>query len=180
MNQSNINQETEQKPRLSTKTSLINALTIALLVFLTPIGLLVMWLFASWSKKAKIIITIVVVLIPVLIMGYILKRVLDTIRSPDNPATDKRIIAFTEHEIKGTQELLEYYYSKNNEYPTSLESLKSWALLDTPNAYWPIYGSGATTQEHVQYRYQKVGSNGYKLWGEVENEIIYFVEKPSN
>jgi len=45
------------------RNMVINIVTITFLLFITPMGLLVMWLFSNWRTSIKIIITIAFILL---------------------------------------------------------------------------------------------------------------------
>ena len=61
----NTQQPVSQPQQTSEDTKTI--VTVLLLIFFFPVGLILMWLWPAWSKKVKVIVTAVGVGLPVLI-----------------------------------------------------------------------------------------------------------------
>ena|SRR3989338_8425877 len=57
--------QTPQPQQTSEDTKTI--VTVLLLIFFFPVGLILMWLWPAWSRKVKVIVTVVGVGLPVLI-----------------------------------------------------------------------------------------------------------------
>lgn len=57
--------QVQQSQQTSEDTKTI--VTVLLLIFFFPIGLILMWLWPAWSKKVKVIITAIGFVVPVLI-----------------------------------------------------------------------------------------------------------------
>ena len=70
-----------------------NLLTIIILVIAPPIGILVMWFVASWSKKTKLVITGVWLLIIAAAIGLISLSVSSSLSSAQNTASEARLRA---------------------------------------------------------------------------------------
>lgn len=57
-------------------------ITILLLLFISPIGLILMWIWTPWKKKTKIIVTVIMALlivIPILVLPVIVTKALDPV-----------------------------------------------------------------------------------------------------
>ena len=96
-----------------------NVLTIIFLILLLPVGLILMWTIANWSKKAKIIITVVllVALIPIIIIGGILvSTVLVSMGGAREAARD----AARKADMRQIVTAQEIYFGDNNQYYTSV------------------------------------------------------------
>jgi hypothetical protein len=116
MNQETISTPLTPLPSKNNDGEWKNVLSILLLILLTPIGLILMWLVATWTKKTKIIITIVLLAILILaglIPAIIKNNVIDSARSS---ARDSKVIA----DIREIQSALAIYSTDNaGLYPAS-------------------------------------------------------------
>jgi type II secretory pathway pseudopilin PulG len=96
-----------------------NVLTIVFLILLLPVGLILMWTIANWSKKAKIIITVVLLaaLIPILIIGGIfVSTVLVSMGGAREAARD----AARKADMRQIVTAQEMYWSMNDQYYQSV------------------------------------------------------------
>ena len=59
---------------------LLNVVTVALLIFTAPIGLIAVWTLAPWNRRARIIVTIIFLpyglYYPILVMSALIKGAL--------------------------------------------------------------------------------------------------------
>jgi hypothetical protein len=158
----------------STKQTIINILVIISLFLIPIIGLLLMWLLASWSRKIKVIITvflaILFILIPFIIWNYfILSRI--------ESAKDKAKIAVIESEIKNAEVFLDMYYEENNEYPANLKVLELWTDLKKDelglSSPYPLRKAPGSQGADVQYIYERPTPYQYHLAGKLNGELIY-------
>jgi len=83
-----INQQPEQK-----NGDWKNIIAIIFLVIFTPLGLILMWAIADWTKKVKVVITIIL-LLPILLVVFLMSTITVTsFQGASSRASDSRIIS---------------------------------------------------------------------------------------
>jgi len=96
-----------------------NILTIIFLVLILPVGLILMWTLATWSKKAKIIITVVLLaaIIPLIaIVGILSSIVLVSMGGARETARD----AIRKADMRQIISAQEIYFDLNDQYYQSV------------------------------------------------------------
>lgn len=110
-------------------------LTLIFLIFLPVVGLILTWTITNWSKKAKIIVTIIFLLLPaVAIIGILSTITLVSLGGARDNAKDARITA----DINMINLAQEFYYAQNYRYFTSTylpEKIDSFAMPETAEGY---------------------------------------------
>ncbi len=111
----------------STSTGM-TVLTILLLFFVTPIGLIMMWVGTKWSKTAKWVITVLLGILPLLAIIAIMAVALLAAGNPAAQFAKARMMS-----VQSTAESIlnaaEQYRAINNIYPTDIPELVSADLL---------------------------------------------------
>lgn len=104
-------------------------LSVVFLVLLPIVGLILMWAIANWSKKVKIIITLVL-LLPIIAIGILSGAVLITLEEAREAARDAKRMADM-RQIAIAQDM---YYAENDVYYTSVNYPPSIGgyLAETP------------------------------------------------
>jgi type II secretory pathway pseudopilin PulG len=118
MEQQNQNIQTAPIPVPVRKWGGKETLTLIFLIFLPIVGLILTWTITNWSKKAKIIVTIIFLIIPAIAVIGILSTItlvsLSDVREDARDAkitSDMRIISITQ----------EMYFSQNGRYIASID-----------------------------------------------------------
>ncbi len=111
----------------STSTGM-TVLTILLLFFVTPIGIIMMWVATKWSKTAKWIITILLGILPILAIIAIMAVALLAAVNPAAQIQKGRIKA-AESFAESILTAAESYRALNTVYPMDISELVSANLL---------------------------------------------------
>lgn len=146
-----------------------NIVVILLLIFIFPLGLILMWAWTSWPKwikwlvSAPLLLAIVAIIFAVAVNitypkngqtgqppGFVnLLPNANKYQTVQNQAKDNKI----KSDFETLKQVLAMYKKDNGNYPTSLEELKTAGYM--ANLLIPPYSD-------KQYNYQST-SNGYKL-----------------
>lgn len=105
-------------------------LSVVFLVLFLPVGLILMWAIANWSKKVKIIIT-VASLLPIIAVGGILSSIVLVSMGGAREVARNAVRRADMRQIVTAQEM---YYGENDTYYTSLSypSRIGFYMVETP------------------------------------------------
>ncbi|RLC34647.1 MAG: hypothetical protein DRZ76_02335 [Candidatus Nealsonbacteria bacterium] len=142
-----------------------NVLTIVFLILFLPVGLILMWTIANWSKKAKIIVTVVLLaaIIPLIaIVGILSSIILVSIKGVKEVAGD----AARKADMRQIVIAQEMYYEMNDQYyqsvnyPVSIPGFMTKMPKD-PKTNGP-YGWIDNTRDSQKFcAYADLEKNGY-------------------
>lgn len=104
-------------------------ITILLLVFVFPVGFILMWVWTKWKLWVKLLITIPIILFMLGMVGVIglgikaAQQAQNERSTVINQATDSTRI----RNVDLTIEVAKNYFSEKGTYPSSLEEMSSWS-----------------------------------------------------
>ena len=118
-----MNQESIKMPQdlsLQKEEQWKDIISIVFLIVFPFIGLILMWLLASWSKKTKVVITLVITIIPVIMIVTIIGTTMVAVDSVEDVKDMARDAARrTDMNIINTTQ--ESYHMMNNQYYSSID-----------------------------------------------------------
>ena len=125
-----------------------DTVSILLLFYLPPVGVIVMWFIARWSQITKWIITILVGIVPLVLLGTA-------------SYGGYKFAKFQQSYVPvlGVQQALDIYGIANGKYPAKLDDLKPKYLKDIPQ------------DKNLQYKVSDDGKS-YTLQGTVEGKQV--------
>jgi len=97
-------------------------LTVLLLIFLTPIGLAIMWIGTKWSNKTKWVITILFGILPILAIIAIMAAAVLVAVNPAAQIERAKMVA-TKSTAESILNAAEQYHAMNDVYPTDIPEL---------------------------------------------------------
>lgn len=102
---------------------------VTIFLALSPIGIPLIWLLAPWSKKAKIIATILVVCITIALFLLYFFLIVSAVNPPQiiNQANDLR----KKTDLIEIKRYADQFQAENNRWPSNLEELQSYLDLST-------------------------------------------------
>ena len=103
-----------------TKSSWRDILPIVLLMYIPPIGAILMWLFSRWAAITKWIVTAIVIM-QLAIVGFTSYNVYKFVRYQKSFSP-----------VLGVQQALDIYGVQNGKYPAKLDELKPKYIEDLP------------------------------------------------
>ena len=112
-------------------------ISIIFLIALPFVGLILMWLLASWSKKTKVVITLVITIIPVIIIVSIIGTTMvavDQVRDSAEDVKDVTRDIIRRNDMGIISALQEEYRIRNNQYYSSI----NYPLVILTHAEIPI------------------------------------------
>ena len=96
-----------------------NIISIIFLIVLPFIGLILMWLLASWSKKTKAIITFVIILVFVIVIAIFIGSAGVAIDQTGDLLEETRDIT-RKHDMRTISDAQQLYRMHNNQYYSSI------------------------------------------------------------
>lgn len=124
MDQESINQSPLQSFNEKKEANWQNIISLVFLVFFPLFGLILMWLLASWSRKIKVIIT-VVYLIPLIFIIIVVCTSLGTTRTKANEVRVITTLSFFRAAAALIYEAEKSYINFNCDYKSSLVDVAS-------------------------------------------------------
>jgi len=121
-----INQQPEQK-----NGDWKNVIAIIFLVVFTPLGLILMWAIADWTKKVKVITTVLLLLSSLLVVILVSIMAVTSFKGASSKASDARIISALAMSrtkmtfFKSTEGSLEYFDCQHAEMQELCDEVKS-------------------------------------------------------
>ncbi len=197
--QSPVNQTLNQGISENNKT----IITVILLVFVYPIGLLTMWLWTKWPRWAKIVISLPLFLAILSILATALLATINPVKQLNKAKCAQQCVnsenknVCTDACIKNINNALpttQNYYGNTKEAlgqqaksdMGELQSALELYLVD--NKSYPTNLSFLTPKyiqeiksnpfTHKQYEYDLIGQNKYTLSTQLPDETIYTVTSP--
>jgi competence protein ComGC len=106
-------------------------LTVLLLLFVTPIGVIVMWAGTSWSKTAKWIVTIIFILGSLLVafLAIVLFGAMIVAVNPSKQI-ERAQLQMTQSVAQEIITGAEQFYADEQRYPASIDEMVSAGTLD--------------------------------------------------
>ena len=112
-------------PSSSKKWTWKETLTVICLVLIFPLGLILMWAIANWSKTVKIIITLLLI-IPIVMIGILISTVAVSLQGARDAARDASIGS----QMSMILVAAEMYNMEESSYENMCESLDIKNILD--------------------------------------------------
>jgi len=128
-------------PERSDRQKINNIITIIALIVFLPVGLILMWLLASWNKKAKIIITVIAGILIITLVVILPMMVLVAMEGAREAAKDA-VRRADMHMIVTVQEM---YYGEHDQYHQSVNYPPSIPF------YMPVMPTDPLTRESYEW-----------------------------